>query len=516
MGISTGQAGQYNRIVRDLGPMRVHLFRSVGLLHLIAGVMYLFWRLTAGLTGFGSFLFWCAELFVWLAAVAFFLSRFLHQLSHLPVPEVFQQAFFQMPRVDVLVMRRWDSVEATRQTALAALRLNYPWDRLFVHVVDLAEDEAMAKVARAVPCEYWACPNPAVDPLAYVLQLGRVKGDYFLLLDPGQFPDPSLLFQALPLFYDSPERAPIANRTGFVQVMLRTLGQPRAVHPLQQVLAVGSRGYQAAPLLGSGCLIRRQALEGIPDLDSCKPVRLGCQLHRQGWVSHLVRETQVTGALLPLRNRRIALLALFSALKENPFWRGQTSQQQQFQYLWLTLWGAGGVAEIAYLAVPIAYLWTGWTPVPAFDGEFFAWFLPYVLLGRFSWFLAFPPSLWRAAWQSERQTGSQFFQSIQALVQSLQGVIPDPEKPSQLSLGPQALAILLTLLAIGVGSVRLLGSWDPAWAGFVLGLLWAVYNLLILTVRPDDHDFARLQFSRRRAATPPEEVADPVSSLTED
>lgn len=496
--------------------MRVHLFRWIGGLHLAAGGIYLYWRLTVGLTGFGSFLFWCAELFVWLAAVTFFWSRFPHELSHLPEPEVFQRAFFQMPRVDVLVMRRWNSPEVTRQTALAALRLNYPWDRLFVHVVDLAEDEEMAKVAQAIPCEYLACPEPTTDPLAYVLQLEREKGDYLLLLDPGQFPEPGLLFQTLPLFFDSPERAPIANSTGFVQVVLRTLGQPAAVHPLQQVLAVGSRGYHAAPLLGSGCLIRRQALEGIPDLDSRKPVRLGCQLHRQGWISHLVRETRVTGALLPLRNRRIALLALFSALKENPLWGGQTSQQQRFQYLWLALWGAGGVAELAYLAVPIAYLWIGWMPVPAFDGQFFTRFLPYVLLGRLSWFLAFPPPLWKAAWQSERQTGSQFFQSIQALVQLLQGAIPDREKPSQLSLGPQALAILLTLLAIGVGSVRFAGSWDPAWAGFVLGLLWAVYNLLILTVRPDDHDFARLQFSRRRAATPPEEVADPVSSLRED
>jgi cellulose synthase (UDP-forming) len=365
----------------------------------------------------------------------------------------------------------------------------------------------MAKVARAIPCEYWACPEPTLDPLAYVLQLERAKGDYFLLLDPGQFPEPSLLFQTLPLFYDSPERAPIANSTGFVQVMLRTLGQPAAVHPLQQVLAIGSRGNQAAPLLGSGCLIRREALQGIPALDSRKPVRLGCQMHRKGWRSHLVRETQTTGALLPLRNRRIALLALFSALKENPFWGGQTSPQQRLQYLWLTFWAAGGSAELAYLAVPIAFLWTGWMPVPAFDELFFARFLPYVILGRISWLLAFPPRLWRAAWHSERQTGSQFFQSIQALVQSLRGAIPYREKPSQLSLGPQALAILLTLLGIGVGSVRFMGVWDPAWVGFIFGLLWALYNLLILTVRPDDHDFASLQFGSSRAVNLSEEDA---------
>jgi cellulose synthase (UDP-forming) len=94
-------------------------------------------------------------------------------------------------------------------------------------------------------------------------------------------------------------------------------------------------------------------------------------MHCRGWQSYLARQAQVTGALLPLRNRRVALLAIFSALRENPFWGKPTTQQQRFQYLWLALWAAGGAAELAYLAVPILFLWTGWMPVPAFDRVFF-------------------------------------------------------------------------------------------------------------------------------------------------
>ncbi|MEN9230777.1 MAG: hypothetical protein Q6L68_07720, partial [Thermostichus sp. DG02_5_bins_236] len=174
----------------------------------------------------------------------------------------------------------------------------------------------------------------------------------------------------------------------------------------------------------------------------------------------------------------------------------------------------GGLAELAYLAVPVAFLGMGWMPVPAFDESFFGRFLPYLVLGRISWLLAFPPPMWRAVWHSERQTGSQFFQSIQALVQALQGAIPDPEKPSQLSLGPQALAILLTLLAIGVGSVRFAGAWDPSWAGFVFGLLWAIYNLFILTTRPDDHDSAGWQLPEQQSAWV-EGSTEPVSNQGE-
>jgi cellulose synthase (UDP-forming) len=88
--------------------MRVYLFRWAGLLHLIAGVMYLYWRLTAGLMDLGSLLFWGAELYVWLAAVGFTLSRYPQvPRETLPSPEVLRRSFFQLPRVDVLVLRQW-------------------------------------------------------------------------------------------------------------------------------------------------------------------------------------------------------------------------------------------------------------------------------------------------------------------------------------------------------------------------------------------------------------------------
>jgi cellulose synthase (UDP-forming) len=90
--------------------MRVYLFRWAGLLHLIAGVMYLYWRLTAGLMDLGSLLFWGAELYVWLAAVGFTLSRYPQvPRETIPSPEVLRRSFFQLPRVDVLVLRQWDS-----------------------------------------------------------------------------------------------------------------------------------------------------------------------------------------------------------------------------------------------------------------------------------------------------------------------------------------------------------------------------------------------------------------------
>jgi hypothetical protein len=83
------------RVHVRLRGVRVHWFRWVGLLHLIAGVAYLYWRITEGLTGLGSLLFWGAEAYVWLAAVGFTLSRYAQVPSEtLPSPEVLRRAFF--------------------------------------------------------------------------------------------------------------------------------------------------------------------------------------------------------------------------------------------------------------------------------------------------------------------------------------------------------------------------------------------------------------------------------------
>jgi len=65
-------------------------------------------------------------------------------------------------------------------------------------------------------------------------------------------------------------------------------------------------------------------------------------------------------------------------------------------------------------------------------------------------------------------------------------------------------------LAMGVGSLRFAGSWDPSWPELLFGLVWAFYNLMVLTVRPDDHDFAGFALRSHNPAA--EETTDALSN----
>ncbi|MEO0854761.1 MAG: cellulose synthase, partial [Cyanobacteria bacterium J06648_11] len=363
--------------------VRAWLFRLLAVAQLVLGVMYLYWRCTKGFNSDAfapSLLFLIAEFFMLIGAFGFSLSQLE---TYSPPRNAFgdmSAVMSELPYVDVFILReRSHSLAATTQTARDLTQLAYPWHRLFVHIVDTASDPDLEKKAVTVPCDYIACPVPVDRSLQYLMREISTFGEFALLVAPGQTVPPDILQQTMPYFFDTPTRAPIANDTGFVQTMLRTLSKPQPDHPLQQPFPVGETGGEASPLLGRGTVLRRAALETIPDLDLSQPVLLGGLLHQRGWRSYLCRTVEVQGALLPLRDRLMSLLALLQTLRLNLWWERQTSQAQKFQYLWYGLWSMSGVASVMLFLIPVWFLCAGVTPVPDFNREFLTWFLPYAI-----------------------------------------------------------------------------------------------------------------------------------------
>ncbi|MEN9250952.1 MAG: hypothetical protein Q6L58_00770 [Thermostichales cyanobacterium BF3_bins_165] len=444
------------------------VFPLLAVLHLIVGVSYLVWRLTEGVgpVKLWSLVVWMAEVFFWGAALGWSLSC----LGRRPIP-VHPELAADVD-VDVWLIRRWDSLSAVQQSLRAIQGLDYPQERLHVRLLDLEDNQPLRSVLESQGVAYFPCPELR-DPWEVALSLSM--SPVLLFLEPGHLPDPDLLRRGLPVLLAEAEVA-------YVQAQLRALGQPQVIHPLQQITVVGQDGHGVAPLLGTGCLIRREALAQITPLDSRQPLTLGSRLHRLGWRGELL-PAQVTGVLLPLRNRRVALLGILNALKVNPILGGQASQLQRFQYLWLGLWSLSGWATLIYLLVPVVYLIWGIPPVPSFNKAYWLRFLPYILLGRLAWIWAFWGSL-GLAWQAERQMGSQFFQSLQAAGQWLLGQKAYREQPSQWSIWPQVVMTGLLLVAIVVGCLRFAEDWEISWAALIFALLWSIYGLAIVTARP--------------------------------
>jgi cellulose synthase (UDP-forming) len=471
---------------REVG--QIVLFRVLAGVHLALGVRYLYWRTTEGFNSEAavlSGLFLAAELFAFAGAIAFSCSQEQWPQPAARVYAALEQSLIEVPYIDVFVLCDRATVAEAQRTAWAALDLDYPWHRLFVYIVDCSSDTTLRSTAQAVPCDYIACPKERRQALDYLLRELSTFGEFLLLLEAGQIPAPDILQQMLPNFYDTPTRAPIANNTGFVQARLVMAGR-RDCLPLQQPLAVGVSGNQTAPLLGSGGLLRRCALAALPQIDTSDPVRLGAELHIRGWRSHLSRTASISTERSPLRDRLTSLLTLFPALRLLPWWHVPLSQRQRYQYLWLCWWSLGGWAWAVYLFVPAWFLATGQTPVPHFDMTFLEWFLPYAVSGRLAWLAAFPPHLWGAAWQSERQMWVEWFSSLQAILLGWRGKRSGGPTAFCWRVGAQLATLLLTAIAIAIGIVRLGQEGYQSPLAIAIGGIWTAYNLLLLAVVPID------------------------------
>ncbi|MEM9569297.1 MAG: cellulose synthase [Cyanobacteria bacterium P01_E01_bin.34] len=467
-----------------------YAFAVLATAHLILGVAYLTWRTDGGMSEDARLLSWIfllAEGFTLVGAMGFSLSHLRYRFPPCDRFPGLQSAMAELPLIDVVIIRQGESITATCQTAQLVQGLDYPESCLSIRIVDCDTDLGLARQISDLSYEYTATEAKRSRALQDLLKQDVLEGDYVLVLDVGQFPNRDLLQRLLPYFFDTPETAPIANRTGYVQPMLTALERQRAEHPLQQFIPLGEVGGDCAPLLGSGALFRQQALADLPQIDWDYPVRLGTELHIRGWRSHICRSTSISGISIPLRNRQMALLAVQHAVRLLPWWRIPITQTQRFQYVWLALWSIGGIATTLYLFVPVWFLWTGIAPVPAFDFVFMTWFLPYVTLGRLAWLASTPSNCWKATWRAERQTGAQFFQSIQTTLSSAMGKRPIAKAPSRWSFGPQAVAIVLTVSAIIVGIIRLFAIEDGSvLVGLAFCLAWATYNVALLSVVPPD------------------------------
>ncbi len=285
-------------------------FRFASVVTLAWCVGYLAWRIAAHTIPRGApwlggmFLAGEVALFVNLLMLVLVCWRSVHRVPTLlrsldpPVPPS------QFPRVDVFIPCVNEPLEMIRRTAAAALAIDYPADRLTVHVLDDGARLELAAWAATVQARgsriaYIARPKPQGVPhyakagnLNHALFAAGTAGDLVLLLDADHVCEPGILQSLVPFFLAFvPEMGSYAfNKVGFAQAPDRSwtnqpgnyLADDTALFngPTQQ----GNDGLGAVWLVSTSVLIRRAALEEIG-----------------GFYPHSVTEDVPTGFLMTAR-----------------------------------------------------------------------------------------------------------------------------------------------------------------------------------------------------------------------
>ncbi|WP_224365513.1 glycosyltransferase family 2 protein [Hyalangium versicolor] len=172
---------------------------------------------------------------------------------------------------------------------------------------------------------------------------------------------------------------------------------------------------------------------------------------------------------------------------DNPLRRAGLSLWQKLMYGTTIYSYLAPLWTVVFLISPIVYLFTGLSPLSAYDTDFYLHLVPFILVNK----LAFTVGTWGVpSWRGEQHYLSFFWLNIKAMVDVVRGkpikfhVTPKTRQSGTfLSLvWPHIVLISLTLLGLGVMGVRIFALRDGDVDSYLANLFWSLNNVLALSV----------------------------------
>jgi cellulose synthase (UDP-forming) len=236
------------------GSGRRRLFRLVAAANMLAGLAYLSWRYTASVNPAAlilSVLLLAAESYGFLYALTMW--KPIRRVS-LPPPEGCS--------VDVFITTYNEPQEIVRMTAEAAVAIE--WSPLSVYILDDGARAEMRDLASRLGCGYitrgeeWKGKDRHAKAGNVNNALGLTSGEFILMLDADQIPDPTIISKILGYFND-PRLAFVQSPQSFYNLPPGDpfgSDAPLFYGPIMR----GKDGWNAAFFCGSNALLRREAL----------------------------------------------------------------------------------------------------------------------------------------------------------------------------------------------------------------------------------------------------------------
>jgi cellulose synthase (UDP-forming) len=336
---------------------------------------YLYWRMTTTVAAewnldaaLGTILL-AAELY----ACAMLLLAYWQSIAPLrrgPVPLPADTS--RWPTVDVFIPTYNEPLEVVRATVLAAAALDWPADRLRVHLLDDGRREAFRAFAAAAGVGYIVRPdnrhakagnlNHALSvtsaELVAVFDCDHVPTRSFLQVTVGGFlRDPRLALVQTPHHFYSPDP--------FTRNLAVSAAVPSESELFYGVIQRGIDTWNASFFCGSCAVLRRSALEevgGIAVETVTEDAHTALKMHRRGWRSAYLDVPQAAGLATETFSAHVGqrirwargMAQMFRV--DNPLLGRGLTLSQRLCYLAAMLHFFSGVPRLVFLLAPMAYL----------------------------------------------------------------------------------------------------------------------------------------------------------------
>ncbi|WP_144955783.1 UDP-forming cellulose synthase catalytic subunit [Pseudomonas oryzihabitans] len=478
------------------------------LLSLLASLRYLYWRLTSTLgfetplemvLGYGLV---AAELYA-LAVLVFGYLQTIWPLRRTPVPLPADPAAW--PTVDVFIPTYNEALSIVKLSILAAQAIDWPRDKLRVHVLDDGRREDFRHFCATAGVSYLVRENNEHAKAGNLNAALKVTdGEYIAIFDADHVPTRSFLQVCLGWFLKDPQLAMLQTPHFFFspdpfEKNLKTFRTvPNEGELFYGLVQDGNDLWNATFFCGSCAVIRRTMLEevgGVATETVTEDAHTALKLNRLGYNTAYLGIPQAAGLATESLSRHIAqrirwargMAQIFRM--DNPLLGKGLALGQRLCYLNAMLHFFYGLPRLVFLTAPLAYLLFGAQIFHASALLITCYVLPHVLHSNLTNSRIqgeFRHSFWNEvyetvlAWYILRPT-------LLALINPRLGKFNVTDKGGIIASDyfdwelarPYIVLLALNLLGLGVGIGRLFLGDPEAVTTVAINLVWTLYNLVI-------------------------------------
>jgi cellulose synthase/poly-beta-1,6-N-acetylglucosamine synthase-like glycosyltransferase len=297
----------------------------------------------------------------------------------------------RLPTVDVFLPCAGEPLEVLRNTYRAVLALNYPHDKIFVHVLDDSTDGAAEHLARVHGFAYIRRPDPGVLKKAGNLRhaFKITRGELILILDADFCPSVNFLVETVPHFQADPKLG-ILQTPQFFRVLPEQTWVERGASQVQELfyrlIQVSRDRFGGAVCVGTNAVYRRTALEphGTAAIAYSEDLHTGIEVLERGWGVKYIPVNLACGispdALPAFFNQQYRwCMGSFTLFLTKRFWTSPITGAQRLCYLTGMLYYMGTGVGAAVAGIPsLVMVWAFPERLHAWN---FAFAIPSLLFG---------------------------------------------------------------------------------------------------------------------------------------
>lgn len=344
-------------------------------LSLTVSCRYMWWRYTATLNVsepldmfFGSLLL-LAETYSWVVLVMGYIQTAMPLRR---APAALPADTNSWPTVDLMIPTYNEDLSVVAPTVYAALGMDWPKDKLRIHLLDDGRRDEFREFAQAAGIHYIIRPDGRHAKAGNLNHaLGKTDGELIAIFDCDHIPTRSFLQMTVGWFLRDPKLALVQTPHHFFSPdpFERNLGnfgtRPNENTLFYGLVQDGNDLWNAAFFCGSCAVLRRSALAEIGGFaveTVTEDAHTALRLHRHGYNSAYLRIPQAAGlateSLAAHIGQRIrwarGMVQIFR--KDNPMLGKGLGIFQRLCYLNAMLHFLAGIPRIIYLTAPLAFL----------------------------------------------------------------------------------------------------------------------------------------------------------------